>query len=136
MTKRPDTAGQRFTNELRAMFKIGPRSRWYRKRRGEVLARAEVAARVRTSLSFPGYDDERRTAILAAARPALDAWAKHVDGYRIDPSLISALTVDSSPWQWTAYLGRMVDSGCTNVGEFETWFNAQARELRDRRATV
>lgn len=119
------TAGQKFTSEIRTMFHIGPRTRWYRSEKfGEVLNREQVLERAFAAINYPGYDDQRRTAILNKAHAAMLAWVKHVEGYRIDPVLRREVT-EQSPWEWTAYLGRMVDSGCTNVGEFERWFAGQ-----------
>ena len=120
-----NTAGQDFTAELRTMLSIGPRTRWYRRNRfGDQLTREAVIGRVFTSLNYRGYDDERRTAIFAAAHSALCAWNKHVEGFRIDPTLRREIT-EQSPWNWTAYLGSMIDTGYTNSFEFELWFREQ-----------
>lgn len=116
--------GHDFTAELRAMLHIGPRTRWYRRNRFGNLTRDNTLERIYTAFNYPGYDDTRRTEILRAGYTALNAWLKHVEGYRIDPTLRARIT-EQSPYAWTAYLGTMVDSGCANMAEFETWFSQQ-----------
>jgi hypothetical protein len=122
MTK---TAGQEFAAELRVMFSIGPRTRWYRRNSfGDRLTRESVMERVLNSVNYPGYDDTRRTAILRTSYSSLCAWVKHVEGFRIDPRVRYEVT-EQSPWNWTAYLGSMIDTGLVNSGEFEEWFRQQ-----------
>jgi hypothetical protein len=127
MTNTERTAGQAFTAEIRHMFSIGPRTRWYRTNRySEALTQDAIVERVSTSVAYRGYDDERRTAIFVKAYAALCGYDKHVNGYRIDPTLRMRITT-RTPWEWTAYLGQMVDSGATCNGEFEQWFRDQAQ---------
>jgi hypothetical protein len=128
------SAGQTFTVELRKLFNIGPRTRWYRKSGynwGASLTQENVRDRFWESVNFDyDYDRPERKAAFGSARNAMAAWEKHIEGVRIDPSLSLYLRIDLSPWEWTAYLGRMVDTGYTCVGPFEDWFAEQARALR------
>lgn len=136
MTNTGRTAGQALAAEIRYMLSIGPRTRWYRKSKpGAPVTQDHIIERVSTSVAYPGYDDERRTAIFRKAYAALSAYDKHVNGSRIDPTLRMQITT-RSPWEWIAYLGEMVDSGCTNNGEFEAWFADQAREMRGVRVAA
>jgi hypothetical protein len=138
MTQRTETAGQTFTSEIRTMFSIGPRTRWYRKGGALVqLTRNEIIREVFEAIgNYRGSESTERTAILDSAYRPLLAWIKHIDGARVDAALVMAVAVDSSPWEWTAYIGRMVDSDCANAGQFEAWFNREARELRAQRAAA
>jgi hypothetical protein len=123
------TAGQNLTAELRTWLRIGPRTRWYRKDRGITLTTDRVIERIWETIAlYPGIESEARTAALKPAHAAMCAWFKHVNGYRIDPMVRREIT-EQSPWKFTEYLGRMVDSGCTNSGQFEVWFAAQRPQL-------
>lgn len=120
------TAGQTFSSEIRSMMKIGSRTRWNRKNPlGDKLTRDAMIERVWTSLNHRGYDNEQRTAIFATAHTALCAYAKFIDGFRID-GMLRFQILDLTPREFTAFLGRMIDSGCTNMGEFEQWFRSES----------
>lgn len=125
MTNTGRAAGQDFTAEIRKIFKIGPRTRWYRKDAyGIALDHAEIVDRVREDRNYRTASDAR-LAIWDGARAMLDAYAKFIEGYRIDGVLRCEITT-ASAYEFTAYLGRMIDSGCTNMGEFEQWFRDEA----------
>lgn len=121
MTK---TSGQALATEIRTMFHIGTRTRWYRKTSVGTLTRDAITERVATSINYPGYDNAERTAIFSAAFMSLLAYAKFVDGFRIDGELRARITT-ASPAEFADFLGDMVDSGCANMGEFEGWFGQQ-----------
>lgn len=125
------TAGQAFTAELRAAYQIGPRTRWNRKS-GRSARRDWMLRDIREAIGdYRGMESERRTAIYAKAHTALCAYGKFVDGYRIDGTLRFQI-IRLTPWRFAAFLGEMVDSGCDNMGEFETWFNRQCSALVSR----
>jgi hypothetical protein len=116
--------GEKFAAEIRKTLSIGPRTRWAR--RTDRLSRTAIVERVTTSINYPGYDSEERTEAFRAGHAAMAAYNKHVAGYRID-GVLRFKIMDLSPWGFTAFLGEMIDSGCTNVGEFEAWFSAKSR---------
>lgn len=127
------TAGQTLAAEIRKMYGIGTRTRWGANRPCRTLTRAAIVEDLRYAIGeFRGTESERRTAILDTAFTALNAYGKFVEGYRIDGVLRWQITT-TTPWQFAAFLGEMVDSGCTNVGEFEAWFAAKAQARRAAR---
>ncbi len=120
------TAGQALAAEIRAMYQIGARSRWNRKT-GRTVRRDSMIRDLREATGeYRGIESDRRTTILDAAHTALSAYAKFIDGYRID-GVLRFQIMDRTPWEFAAFLGDMVDSGCVNMGEFETWFTTQGR---------
>lgn len=122
------SAGQAVTAEIRKMWQIGPRTKWGRKT-GRLVEIEWILRELRETIGdYRGIESERRTAVLDKAHTALYAYGKFVDGYRIDGVLRFHITT-ATPLAWAAFLGEMVDSGCTNMGEFEQWFTQQAREL-------
>jgi hypothetical protein len=124
------TAGQAFAAEIRKMFGIGPRTRWHRKGGLRTVERDQIIRHAMEAIGdYRGSESEVRTAILNTGYTALHAYIKNVDGYRIDALVIKSIK-DLTPWGWTEYLGRMVDTGHTCVGPFELWFAQQAREIR------
>jgi hypothetical protein len=129
VTQRTSTPGQALAAEIRKMYGIGTRTRWGAERTCRILQREEIIGDIREAVGeFRGGESESRTAILDAARPALRAWGKFIEGYRIDAYARFAIT-SRSPWQFAAFLGEMVDSGCANMGEFEQWFATKTREV-------
>lgn len=120
------TAGQALTAEIRAMYQIGPRTRWNRKA-GRIVKREHMISDIRDAIGqYRGMESERRTAIFDKAHTALAAYGKFVENFRID-GVLRFQIMDRTPWGFAAFLGEMVDSGCANMAEFEMWFAAQAR---------
>ena len=130
MTKNSDSAGQKLTNEIRKMDQIGPRTRWNKKHTTRMITRDAILSDIRGAIGeYRGVESAERTAIFDTAHTALNAYHKFVANYRIDGSL-RFLIMDMRPWEFTAFLGQMVDSGCTNMGEFEVWFQKLAVGMR------
>ena len=80
---------------------------------------------IRNSVQYPGYYNEATTEALRPGYGVALSWDKHVTGGRVMPLLAYRLS-QMTPYQFAAYLGRMVDAGITNVGEAETFFRAEA----------
>lgn len=118
------TAGQELAEELRRYFKVGTRTRRYRK--GNDL-HEEMLDAIKTVAHYPGCYTERTERPLRAAFGAFLAYDKHVGGYRIDGTLRRRIT-EMSPYQFAALLGRMVDAGVTNTGEGERFFADMSRD--------
>ncbi|MFJ1539245.1 hypothetical protein ACIODS_11950 [Micromonospora chalcea] len=118
MQENAATTGQELAAELRRYFKIGTRTRRYRN--GTDL-HADMLEAIKTVAHYPGCYSERTEKPLRAAFGAFLAYNKHVDGYRIDGTLHRRIT-ELSPYQFAAFLGRMVDAGVTNPGEGERYF--------------
>ena len=114
------TTGQAVTATLRKYMTIGTRTRRYA--RGEDR-NATMVDYLTYASTDPGYFAQATEDALSPARYAVSAYQKHVGGYRINP-VTSARIRNMTPWQFSAFLGQMVDSGCTNNGEFESWFAA------------
>jgi hypothetical protein len=134
MTK-TSTAGQALTVELRKAYAIGPRTRWNR-RAGRMVNRGYMLSDIRDAIGeYRGMESAERTAIFDNAHTALAAYGKFVDSYRIDGLLRCEITT-TSPWEFTAFLGEMVDSGASNMAEFEMWFVAKTRELYAARSAA
>lgn len=130
MTTRTETPGQALTAEIRKMLTMNSRTRWGRKHAVMgTLTRDAIIERLWSSINYRGYDNETRTAIFAQAHTTLCAYAKFINGYRINGTLRFHIMA-KSPWEFAAFLGEMVDTGCTNMGEFERWFDQQTREVR------
>jgi hypothetical protein len=124
------TAGQALTAELRKMYSLSSRTRWGRSNgRARIVKRDYMLNDIRDAIDqYRGIESAERTAIFDKAHTALAAYGKFVDNYRIDGLLRCEITT-TTPWQFTAFLGEMVDSGCTNMAEFEMWFAARTRSL-------
>jgi hypothetical protein len=120
------TAGQALTAELRRYFHIGPRTRAYR---NGLDVKAQMLEAITNALYYPGYYGERTQEILRTAGGAFLSWNKHVEGYRIDGHLAFYLR-SLTPYEFAAYLGRMVDAGIETVGQGEYFFQAEARRIR------
>lgn len=117
------TAGQELTNTLRRYFKVGTRTRRYRNGtdlHGDMIEAIQVAT------TYPGYYSGDTDRVLRSAWSVYCAYSKHVGGYRIDGSLRRRIT-DMSPYQFAAFLGRMVDADVTNAFEGEMFFAEMAR---------
>lgn len=126
MTK---TAGQALTAEIRRMYSMNAHTRWNRKGGLRVVTRDAIVRDIREAIGeYRGTESAERTAVLDAAFAALNAYGKFVENFRID-GVLRFQIMDMTPWQFSGFLGAMVDSGCANNGEFEQWFAAQAREL-------
>lgn len=111
------------TKTLRRYFRISPRTR--RWRQGEDMFDRMLTA-VEHAACQPGYFSETTEQALAPAFGAVNAYRKHIDGYRIDGETISRIK-SLSPWQFAGLIGQMVEAGVTNTGEGERFFNAMAR---------
>lgn len=124
------TAGQQLADTLRAMFRVGPRTRRYRGRDARRLdLHAEMVIAIETAVTLPGCYTAATDAALHAGWGTACSYRKHVGGYRIDGVLARHIN-ELSPWQFAAMLGRMVDAGVTNTGEGEMFFDALTREVR------
>lgn len=122
------TAGQVLTAEIRKMGTMSPRTRWNRKGGTRTITRDAIIQDIRDAIgAYRGIESAERTAIFDQAFVALNAWHKFVANYRID-GVLRFQIMDLTPWQFAGFLGEMVDSGCTNMGEFEVWFANQARK--------
>lgn len=117
------TKGQELTATLRKSFAMNTRTRMIR--RG-VNLRTEMMEAIVNACYYPGYYTEAKTAIYRNGFGAVQAYDKHVDGYRIDGTLRFRIT-SMSPWEFAGLLGDMVDSGVENTGTGETYF-AQMRQ--------
>lgn len=112
------TAGQKLTAEIRRYFSIGTRTRRYRK--SENVAE-HIIKSLQYATIYPGYFCEPTQTTFRSGYTVVCAYAKHVDGYRINPTKIAAIKA-MSPWRFAAFLGEMLDSGFTNMGEAEDFF--------------
>ena len=129
-TASPATPGRVLADEIRTMYRMGARTRWGRKGGTRTISRDAIIRDIRDAIGeYRGIESPERTAILDTAHTALSAWGKFVEGFRIDGVLRFAI-MDMSPWQFAAFLGDMVDSGASNMGEFERWFADRARAAR------
>jgi hypothetical protein len=109
--------------KLRAMHKVGSRTM---DNRDKGSLRALMLHDIAAASCNPGYFAGDTQEALKPAWTALCAYDKHVLGHRIDPSLAEKIR-EMSPHTFAGFLGGMVDSGCTNVGEFEQYFAYMAR---------
>ena len=124
MTK-TQTAGQQLAATLCRIKQVGGRTRTTR---DGINLKNDMLDSLRNEFNFPGYYEGETQAALRPAMPVLHAWEKHVLGFRIDGVLayrLSALT----PYQFAAYLGRMVDAGITNNGEAEVFFRNESHAV-------
>lgn len=122
------TAGQQLTAELRRYFRIGTRTRRYRKSPwgGRDDLHASMIREIEAVCSFP--NGSPRDGLLKPGWPAVLSYEKHYLGYRMNGLLRRHIEL-MSPWQFSALLGRMVDAGVSNVGEGEQFFREMAREM-------
>lgn len=136
MTNTERTAGQALTAEIRKMYQLNSRSRWGAARRTRTVKREGILRDIRDAIGeYRGIESDDRTAILDRAFVALCAYSKFVENYRIDGLLRCQITT-TTPAEFAAFLGEMVDSGATNMAEFEQWFAAKTRELYAARAAA
>lgn len=125
------TAGQQFTAAIRTYFHIGPRTRWYRRTNWQPRQdlRAEIVEAVMTAATQSGYYTPEQDAAFRLAFTVVCGWNKHVEGYRLPGEFIATLRA-LTPWQWTAWLGRLIDDGISNVFEMELWLSKHRAEFR------
>ncbi|GGM27587.1 hypothetical protein GCM10011608_10510 [Micromonospora sonchi] len=119
------TAGQELANTLRRYFKVGTRTRRYRN--GSDLHEQMLEA-LQLASQYPGYYSERTEKPLRAGFGVWLAYTKHVGGYRINGVLRRRIT-EMSPYQFAAFLGRMVDAGVTNAGQGEVFFQRMTHAI-------
>jgi len=110
--------GKVLASELRKTFRIGTRTRRYRA--GQDL-HSEMLEALRNATVYPGYYVGARHDAFAAAWGVLQAYAKHVEGYRID-GILRAKIVGLSPYRFAALLGEMFDAGVRTTGDGERFF--------------
>lgn len=122
----PKTAGQMLTDTLRSIKRVGPRTRTYR---DGINVKDDMLDAIRNEVSYPGYYGGAKGAALLTARGVLYSWDKHVLGYRIDGELAYSISL-MTPYQFAAFLGRMVDAGVENVGQGEYFFASIRSEFR------
>ena len=123
------TDGQQFTQTLRKISQIGPRTRQHRDYPGSRKSDGYTTQQdvIRWALDTvtwavcDGAYSNHENDLLRLGWGAVCSWHKHVEGYRLDASQHAYLT-SLSPWEFTALLGEMVDAGIANVGEGERWF--------------
>ena len=113
------TKGQELTATLRRSFGMNSRTRMVR---NGLNLRSEMLEAITNASYYPGYYSEAKTAIYRAGFGAVQAYGKHVDGYRIDGTLRFQIT-SMSPWEFAGLLGAMVDAGVENCGTGETFFH-------------
>lgn len=118
------SAGQTFTKTIRKNMSIGPRTKRFRN--GENM-HIEIVRRVRDAACYPSgtATDEA----IRVGYTAVNAYMKHIEGYRLDPVLCSNIR-NMSPWAFTAFLGELVDSGVSNMAEAEIYFGSITGDLR------
>lgn len=133
-----NTAGHALTVTLRERHHIGARTRWGRDGWSCMAEthtlRHEIVDMVRTSNQYPGYYNETVTAALRPALAVINGWTKHIESCRADPVAVAVLK-SLSPWEFTAFLGRLVDDGVSNNGAMETWLAAHVAEFREQYTT-
>ncbi len=118
------TAGQNLTDTLRRIHSVGPRTRTYRN--GENV-KDRMLESLENEYLYPGYYQGATQEALREGIRILHIWNKHVRGYRIDGELAYRLST-LTPWQFAAYLGRMVDAGLQTTGDGEYFFQREARQ--------
>lgn len=130
------TEGQALAAELRRRFHVSPRTRQRRRDSyGDTQdLRRDMTEAIHHAVTMPGYYPEATTALLRPGWGPVLAYAKHVDGYRIDGTLRMRI-IALSPWEFAALLGRMADAGVTCTGDGERFFAAMAREIRQEAAS-
>lgn len=112
------TAGTDFAKMVRKNFGIGARTRTYR---GGMNLKNEILEAIANANNYPGYYNETKTAIFHPAFPVMLAYAKHVQGGRVDPMVAYQIEL-MSPWRFAGLLGDMIDAGVTNAYEGEAFF--------------
>lgn len=112
------TAGIEFTKMVRKNFGISARTRTYR---AGINMKNEILEAIANSNNYPGYYSEAKTELFRAAYPILNAYAKHVQGGRVDPLVAYEIEL-MSPYKFAGFLGEMIDAGVTNNFEGEEFF--------------
>lgn len=120
MSATAKTTGQTFAATIRRIHTIGPRTRSSR------VSQPMIAESVQDAVAYGGYLPATNDAL----RPGFAAvlgYNKHILGMRVSP--IKCMEVKQmTPWQFTAMLGDMIDSGVTNVYEAELYFSGHLAE--------
>lgn len=112
------STGTEFAKMVRKYFHIGAKTRTYR---GGMNLKSEILEAIANSNNYPGYYNETQTKLFSAAYPVFNSYIKHVSGCRIDG--MTAFRIERmTPYQWTAFLGEMIDAGITNSYEGEIFF--------------
>ncbi|RJU01965.1 hypothetical protein D6T65_04925 [Arthrobacter frigidicola] len=119
------STGTNFTKMARKHFGIGPRTRQHR---NGLALKAEIIEAIETSNLYPGYYNEQMSTLFGAALPVARSYRKHVDGGRIDPMTSYEIEM-MSPWQFSAFVGEMIDAGISNNYEGEMFFRSMRKEL-------
>lgn len=112
------SAGTEFAKMVRKNFGISARTRTYR---GGMNMKNEILEAIANANNYPGYYSEAKTELFRPAFPVMLAYAKHVQGGRVDPMVAYQIEM-MSPWQFAGLLGEMIDAGITNNFEGEIFF--------------
>jgi len=112
------SAGTEFAKMVRKNFGMSAQTRTYR---GGMNLKNEILEAVANSNNYPGYYSEAKTELFRPAFPVMLAYAKHVQGGRVDPMVAYEIEM-MSPWRFAGLLGEMIDAGVTNAYEGETFF--------------
>jgi hypothetical protein len=121
-TKTTTTASREFAATATRYFSMNSRTRRYRK--GADL-HAEIAEAVFLAATMPGYYTEATQRALATAYAAVTGYQKHILGYRARPETCRKVA-EMSPAQFVGMLADMIDSGVSNMGDAERYFQAMA----------
>lgn len=120
------TQGQDLAATLRKSFRINTRSR---DRRDGVSLKRDMLEAITFAATLSGYYSEEKSTTYRVGFGAVQAYGKHVDGFRIDGTLRFHIT-GMSPWAFAGLLGEMVDAGVENCGTGEQFFAEMARTVR------
>lgn len=112
------TTGRQFADAVRKSFRIGTRTR---DGRDGGSVKRDMLESIANAVLYPGYYGEERTNLSRAAWGTYLSYEKHIDGFRVDGNLHHRIT-KMTPYQFAGFLGDMIDSGVTNVGEGERYF--------------
>jgi hypothetical protein len=113
-----------FTAAVLRYFHIGPRTARYRRAKGHRNVQdlhAEIVEAVTYAVTAPGYFTENTQAALRIGWAAVNAYEKHIGGYRATPEVVSKIN-QMSAFQFVKLLGQMIDAGVSNNGEGERFF--------------
>lgn len=112
------TAGTEFAKMVRKNFRMSAQTRTYR---GGMNLKNEILEAIANANNYPGYYSETKTELFRPAFPVMLAYAKHVQGGRVNPMVAYQIEM-MSPWQFAGLLGEMIDAGVTNAFEGEVFF--------------
>lgn len=113
MSEKEKTAGQELAATLRRIKGVGTRTRRWR---GKLDLHADMVESLYNATTYPGFYTGGTHRVLAGAWIVYCAYSKHVAGHRI-AALVQYAIGQMSPWRFAEFLGDMLDSGMTNVGE-------------------